>query len=174
MTPMPLERALEVALAVLDPGTEEQATYEELDQAAATLRAFMEKGLPLYRAAEDYQKRADAFDNTAALCLDEMAEHYPRQGGQVSELKPCPFCGGRPNIDRWVNLTKNGVVYCAACDFTLPPTAWNRRTPDLTEALARLKALEEAIGRYGRYPGIEWCDDWKNEIAAIRGKLGGE
>lgn len=44
-------------------------------------------------------------------------------------------------------------------------------TPDLTEALARLKALEEAIGRYGRYPGIEPCDEWADEIAAIRNLL---
>lgn len=109
-----------------------------------------------------------------------------------ARLLNCPFCGGRPNIDRWVNLTENGVIYCAAFDFTLPPTVWNRRTPDLTEALARLKALEDGLRQDGNagFTRAEVCADnagslinsleWlagsdlarADEIAAIRKVMG--
>lgn len=48
MTPMPLERALDVALGAL-----REATSNEIrDEAAAVLREFLEKGLPFYLAAE--------------------------------------------------------------------------------------------------------------------------
>lgn len=50
MTPMPLEKALEVAIKRLQG----IAVFAEADEAAATLRAFMEKGLPFYKAAEEW------------------------------------------------------------------------------------------------------------------------
>ena len=130
----------------------------------------------------------------AALCPGNAS----KKGEKLeARLLNCPFCGGRPNIDRWVNLTENGVIYCAACDFTLPPTVWNRRTPDLTEALARLKALEEDLRVHSfvcTKCGASWRDSgggsnlctacgymavdcggkdkWADEIAAIRKALG--
>lgn len=71
MTPMTLERALEVAI---DELTDAAKWADDAGEAAATLREFMEKGLPFYRAAEvigekrskmDYKKRDSwgEFDN---------------------------------------------------------------------------------------------------------------
>lgn len=101
------------------------------------------------------------------------------------ELRPCPFCGDSvcldiPDPERSDDFPYETMLHasdapewCPLKPIAVPAADWNRRTPDLTEALARLKALGEAIGRYGRYPGIEPCDDWSKEIAAIRKALGG-
>ena len=106
MTPMTLERALEVAIKcsqlISYDDMPQGIEGAECDQAAAVLRAFMEKGLPTIRAAD-------------------------RQG---MRFKP---------------------------------------TPDLTEALARLKALEEEL--LGTKHGIDYSV-WADEIAAIRKALG--
>lgn len=68
MTPMSLERALEAACKVLENMSEINAAYEDIGgspiEAAAALRAFLEKGLPFYRAAENY---------TVALADEENA-----------------------------------------------------------------------------------------------------
>lgn len=50
-----------------------------------------------------------------------------------------------------------------------PSEAMDDVITDLTEALARLKALEEEIIEAPKFKPIKWC----TEIAAIRGKLGG-
>ena len=52
----------------------------------------------------------------------------------MTELKPCPFCGGEAEV--WVsNVTDRAIVYCTVCDaqIRIRPNeqeaieAWNKR-----------------------------------------------
>lgn len=59
----------------------------------------------------------------------------------MSELLPCPFCGGNPTLDE----TQPGWVFCVPCDIDQPShDAWNRRTPP--EAHAEAGELSEERG----------------------------
>lgn len=35
---------------------------------------------------------------------------------EINVLKPCPFCGGKANIDR--DYTNNAYVYCTKCEIS--------------------------------------------------------
>lgn len=95
------------------------------------------------------------------------------------ELKPCPFCGGGNLSDEEgsVRVRNHRRIACEDCCVDAPHEQWNRRTPDLTEALARLKALEEECrAQHFNEPGTPmWhralvCE-WADEIAAISSLL---
>jgi len=64
------------------------------------------------------------------------------KGGNMSELKPCPFCGGYAHLDKAYSYFRDIVIYCEECDtvFTLDDcnataedivNAWNRRAEDV-------------------------------------------
>lgn len=68
----------------------------------------------------------------------------------MSELKPCPFCGGEAHIVQWSNKY-DAVCQNRECDVFLDcyasyeqaVNAWNTRTPDTTALLKQaLEALE--------------------------------
>ena len=57
-----------------------------------------------------------------------------RGGDTMTELKPCPFCGGEAEV--WVsNITDRAIVYCTVCDAQIrirqneqeAIEAWNKR-----------------------------------------------
>lgn len=63
MTPMTLEVALEVAIDAAGSwqsyGDPNEEPREGVGEAIAVLRSFLEKGLPFYRAAEEYAAWCD-------------------------------------------------------------------------------------------------------------------
>lgn len=85
MTPMTLERAVEVAIEACDnwagfyDGNRDTTTnpnlyYDDCSKAAATLRAFVDKGLPFFKAAETTMVFYHASDTDAAL--HNLAQMY--------------------------------------------------------------------------------------------------
>ena len=56
---------------------------------------------------------------------------------KMTELKPCPFCGGKASLIRYHNI-KGGYCYCTVCKTRKPNSltieeaieAWNRRAED--------------------------------------------
>ena len=52
-----------------------------------------------------------------------------------TELKPCPFCGGKASIMRYHYIDNASYCYCTACKVKMPNSltrkeaieAWNRR-----------------------------------------------
>jgi hypothetical protein len=185
---MPLERAVEVALGAISWWQSDGDPNEDvgdLDAAAATLCEF-QKWIPFWKWAIEWAEWYDRNYPTQENMSNEefeMLEAYRAAKGQVTpELKPCPFCGKHieePGHDDWCPLY--------ACGMAFSVDNWNRCTPDptediqaakevtgrmmvewgamrdrMTEALARLKALEEEVQ----------SNAWADEIAAIRKKLG--
>lgn len=63
----------------------------------------------------------------------------------MSELKPCPFCGGEPRLMD-VPPAHDEVV-CPSCVISMPRCNWNRRTssPPDQEAVERLIAENEQL-----------------------------
>lgn len=56
------------------------------------------------------------------------------------ELKPCPFCGGKPYV--W----PDGDVGCASCSGAVSPARWNHRAPiDHDRVLVPMEPTEEMI-----------------------------
>ena len=74
----------------------------------------------------------------------------------MSELKPCPFCGGEAAIEEYND--GSGGVYCTVCRFEPLTHAnyrcqaekikaikeWNRRTPDIDIPADRMQEICEA------------------------------
>jgi hypothetical protein len=74
---------------------------------------------------------------------------------EMSELKPCPFCGREVTVDKWgdVHCDNNNQYidegeYCPN-DIILKPKEWNTRPieDDLTAELARLTAENERLSQ---------------------------
>jgi Lar family restriction alleviation protein len=59
----------------------------------------------------------------------------------MTELKPCPFCGGEAEM--WVSdVTDRAVIYCKVCDARIMKPneqeaieAWNMRVPPTSEEI---------------------------------------
>jgi len=57
----------------------------------------------------------------------------------MTELKPCPFCGGEAEV--WVSdVTDRAVIYCKVCDARIMKPnereaieAWNWRVSEVAE-----------------------------------------
>ena len=77
----------------------------------------------------------------------------------MSELKPCPFCGGEAGWSQGEQKTKYGneQVYCVDCFAQTPPDSskreaaewWNPRVDD-----AKLKLAVEALEHYSQHSDI--------------------
>ena len=63
------------------------------------------------------------------------------EGGSMTELKPCPFCGGEVRLDIAYSYFRDTVIYCDGCDmvYTLDDCdatkeqiaeAWNMRASE--------------------------------------------
>ena len=59
-------------------------------------------------------------------------------GMKMTELKPCPFCGGEAGIMRYNHIKKVSFCFCTSCKAKMPNMltreeaieAWNRRAED--------------------------------------------
>ncbi len=73
-------------------------------------------------------------------------------------LKPCPFCGGKTELDRWDNGYRSGFkAGCYPCrmmfsghaddDREIPIAKWNTRAPDQMqdELVAALKLVRDKL-----------------------------
>lgn len=75
------------------------------------------------------------------------------------ELKPCPFCGGEAEIERYGTPRQSTIVCCTDCGCTIEGPEefahgrqWNTRATDplldeMAEALKAMLARESASGR---------------------------
>ena len=62
----------------------------------------------------------------------------------MTELKPCPFCGGEAEV--WVsNVTDRTVIYCKVCDAQIMKPneqeaieAWNKRVGEVQNDRTRI------------------------------------
>ena len=50
----------------------------------------------------------------ANITISSMAEHSPPVDEKNDELKPCPFCGGKPVLSSWELLNEYSVS-CSEC-----------------------------------------------------------
>jgi len=80
----------------------------------------------------------------------------------MSELKPCPFCGGT-NIctEKGINLN-----YCDACSAEANIGHWNTRPIEdaLNKRIAELEAFNDQLIEAGRAIDDRWSElvrDWK-------------
>ena len=79
------------------------------------------------------------------------------------ELKPCPFCGGEPNLTTadYVHddLTPMPVVECKSCSAWVQADDWNTRAPSLSDHVEDVRAMvadqspagEDGLGVIGWY-----------------------
>ena len=76
----------------------------------------------------------------------------------MSELKPCPCCGGDPIITQEGNLSRPNYIECSECgvstegyvDIELGVEIWNRRTPWLPDELVEELRSEVEFQQYAR------------------------
>lgn len=68
----------------------------------------------------------------------------------TQELKPCPFCGGRPMMME--NEDGDTQIFCESCFCGVQRkndekaiTAWNRRTDDQQERIRQLEAERDSL-----------------------------
>ena len=81
------------------------------------------------------------------------------------ELKPCPFCGSKPEyFDPITHI--NGEEYCCCsylecpvCGFDLPVSVWNKRTPTIESLIAENVVLNRAIEKAVSAASKDWLDE---------------
>lgn len=68
----------------------------------------------------------------------------------MTDLKPCPFCGEKAEIERYGNGRQSTIVNCTMCGCSLETgeefnhgARWNSRTHDLTSFEARERSMQE-------------------------------
>jgi Lar family restriction alleviation protein len=99
------------------------------------------------------------------------------------EMKPCPFCGNQPYIDKatWqifgCRTWHEYAVACSWCEASTPGdddadlamAAWNRRDPDVLAELPEVRALIAAagVGAAARLEGL-WRETSAYQAAQIR------
>lgn len=85
----------------------------------------------------------------------------------MTELKPCPFCGGEAQAELCgKGIFAHWVVICDKCGANIQDNnteyeateAWNKRTPENTCTIQELSALEQTLSMVNTY---EWgeCSD---------------
>lgn len=96
----------------------------------------------------------------------------------MSELKPCPFCGGKAEINAWATEDYDdgdAMISCEKCEAKTSiyvsteyaAEAWNRRPSDALEA--ENKALRDGLKFYAdreNYNG-KWDRQFKIDVYGI-------
>ena len=68
----------------------------------------------------------------------------------MTELKPCPFCGGEA-------VPIEDTVECESCDFGTYNSLWNQRVPAIP--IPRLVDFWRKVEECGRWSGEDWISD---------------
>lgn len=61
-----------------------------------------------------------------------------------TKLLPCPFCGGKAELDRHKTNPEFNVAYCPTCDDTPSPEQWNTRVGSAAQEAELVAALEQS------------------------------
>lgn len=82
----------------------------------------------------------------------------------MSDLKPCPFCGGEAEIERQGTARQSTIYNCTNCGCRLEtgetwqaPSQWNER--ELTEREAKLVEVLKPFARVGELKSINRNSD---------------
>jgi Lar family restriction alleviation protein len=83
-----------------------------------------------------------------------------------NELKPCPFCGGKADIDAPASIER--LVYCKGCYASIAEdatpkaiAAWNRRAPAVPNGwkLVPVEPTDAMLKAAAQTPGIKFLDE---------------
>jgi len=55
----------------------------------------------------------------------------------MTELKPCPFCGGTAHVDRHYSYFRDFVIYCEGCDTVFGLDDWRTTEAETVDAWNR-------------------------------------
>lgn len=197
LKPEQVREALDVALlghyALNDTRNAAKAILRRLLE-SRFVEAAMEYNRAMLRDARNDVNRGIEIDRARGAMYDAyrrlMGGSRGAKGQVVSELKPCPFCGGE------AERIRSGAIMCKCAsmmthDGTFPcpghtagpkfAWVWNRRAAD-PSVLKRLEEIEGEIrrgewsverGRDDRTPKVV-RDSWADAIAALRKEMAGE
>jgi hypothetical protein len=92
----------------------------------------------------------------------------------MSELKPCPFCGGEAEFERKGTSKVSCIVKCTDCGCTVETgetwasgQSWNTRTQSQCELFTKM--LHEVANQYDGNAATDWANG-ANHVFMLFGK----